>query len=54
MRYTNSKETMEWWYPHTKKLKYCLSTKFNEHKNEFGKGWSSGSASMNGTTIYSL
>ena len=30
---------MKWWDPHTKKLKYFPSTKFDEYNNKFGKGW---------------
>ena len=39
----NIRATMKWWDPHTKKLKYFSSAKFDEHKNKFGKGWSPGS-----------
>ena len=38
MGYTNSRDTMKWWYTHTKKLKYCSSENFDEHDNKFGKG----------------
>ena len=31
---------MKWWGPHTKKIKYCSSAKFDEHNNKFGKRWS--------------
>ena len=34
MGYTNIIETMKYWDPHTKKLKYCLPTKFDEHNNK--------------------
>ena len=37
---TNIRATMKWWYPHTKKLKYCPSEKIDEHNNKSGKGWS--------------
>ena len=40
MGYTNIRATMKWWYPHTKKLKYCPSEKIDEHNNKSGKGWS--------------
>ena len=40
---TNIRATIKWWDPHTKILKYCSSVKFNEHNNNFGKGWSPGS-----------
>ena len=33
---------MKWWDQHTKKLIYCSSTKFDEHNNKLGKGWSPG------------
>ena len=46
MVYTNSRATMKWWDPHTKILKYCSSTKFDELNNNFGKGWSPGSELM--------
>ena len=32
----------ELWHPHTKKLKK-ISTKFDEHNNKCGRGWSPGS-----------
>ena len=31
--YKNSRATMKCWDPHTKKLKYCSSAKFDEHNN---------------------
>ena len=48
MVYTNSRATIKLWYPHTKKLKYWLSAKFDEHNNNFGKGWSPGSNILKG------
>ena len=45
---------MKWLEPHTKRLKYFLSTKFNEHINKFGKGWSPGSKLMFGRNIPTL
>ena len=51
MGYTNSIFTMKWWDPHTKRLKYCSSAKFDEHNNKFGRGWSPGSELMLGTNI---
>ena len=42
---------MQQWDPYKKRLKYCSSTKFDEHKNKFGKGWSPGSELMLGTNI---
>ena len=54
MGYTNIRVTMKWWYPHTKKLKYCSSGKIDEHSNKFGKGWSPGSELMLGTNISTL
>ena len=51
MVYTNSRDTMIWWDPQTKKLKYCSYENFNEHNNTFEKIWSHGSALMNGTNI---
>ena len=43
MGYTKIITTMKWWYPHKNKLKYCPSANFDEHKNIFFKGWSTGS-----------
>ena len=54
MGYTNIRATIKWWDPHTKELKYFLSTKFDEHNNKFGKGWSPGSELMNDTNISTL
>ena len=54
MGYTDSIATMKWWDPYTKRLKYCLSEKFDEHNNKFGKGWSPGSEIMIGTNISTL
>ena len=54
MCYTNSRATIEWWDPHTKKLKYFSSEKFDEHNNKFGKGWSPGSKIKLGTNILTL
>ena len=45
---------MKWWDPHTKKLKYFLSAKFDEYNNKFGKGWSPGSQIMTRTNIYTF
>ena len=42
---------MKYWDPHKKRLKYCSSAKFDEHKNKFCKGWSPGSELMLGTNI---
>ena len=52
MDYTTSISTMELWDPQSNKLKYFLSSKFDEHNNKFGKGWSPVSTLMNGTNIY--
>ena len=52
--YTNNRATMKWWYPHTKKLKYCSSENFDEHKNKFGKRWSPGSELMLGKNTSTL
>ena len=49
MGHTTSISTMKWWDPHTNKLKYCSSTKFDEHKNKFVKGLSPVSELMTGT-----
>ena len=49
MGYTNSRATTKWWDPHTNKLKYCSSAKFDEHNNNFGKGWSLSSELMKRT-----
>ena len=38
MGYTNSRATMKWWDPRTKKIKHFSSAKFDEHNNKFGKG----------------
>ena len=46
MGYTNSIDKMKWWEPHTKKIRYCSSAKFDEHNNKFVKGWSPGSDLM--------
>ena len=54
MGYTNIVATIKWWYPHTKKLKYFSSAKFDEHKNKFGKWWSPGYPLINGTNISAL
>ena len=54
MGYTNSRATMKGCYPHTKILKYCSYTKFDEHNNEFVKGRSPGSELMIGTNISTL
>ena len=51
MGYTNIRATMKWWDPHTNKFKYCSSTRFEDHNNKFGKGWSPGSEFMIGTNI---
>ena len=42
---------MKSWYPHTKKIKYCSSAKFDEHNNKFGKGCSPGFELMLGKNI---
>ena len=54
MGYTKSISTIKWWYPHTKKLKYYLSAKFENYNNKFGKGWSPGSELMLGTNKYTF
>ena len=54
MGYTKTRYTIKWWDPHTKKLKYCSSGKFGEHKNKFGKGWSPGSELISGTNNSTL
>ena len=54
MDYTNIIATIKQWDPHTKKLKYCLSIKFDEHNNQFGKGWSPGFDFMNRKIISAL
>ena len=48
MVYTNSRSTMKFWEPYTKKPKYCSFAKFDEHNNKFGKIWSPGSELMRG------
>ena len=52
--YTNIRYTIEWWNPHTNKLKYFSSECFDEHNNKFGKGWSPGSEITSGTNISTL
>ena len=37
MSYTNIIATIKWWDPHTKKLKYCSSEIFDEHKENLVK-----------------
>ena len=54
MVYINSRSIMKWWYPHTKKLRYFSSEKFDEDNNKLGKGWSPVSELMLGTNIYTL
>ena len=54
MGYTDRISTMKWWDPHTKKLRYVSSAKFDEHNNKFGKRWSPGSELMLGTNISTL
>ena len=54
MGYTNIRDTMKWWDPHTKNLKYCSSAKFDENKNKFGKVWSPCSELMLGTNTSTL
>ena len=54
MGYTNRRATMKWWYPQTKKLKYCSSANFYEHNNKFGKGWSPGYKLIANTNISTL
>ena len=54
MGYTNSRDTMKLWEPHTNKLKYCSSANFYEHKDKFGKGWTPGSELITGTTVSTL
>ena len=54
MGYTTIRTTIKWWYPHIKKLKYCSSIKFDEHKNKFEKICSPGSELMTGTNVSTL
>ena len=54
MSYKNSRATLKWWHPHTKKPKYISSAKFDEHHSKFGKGWSPGSELMLGTNTFTL
>ena len=54
MGYTNSRATMKWWDPHTNKLRYRSSGKFDDHNNKFGKGWSLGSGLIIGTNTSTL
>ena len=50
----NIRSTIKWWNPHTNRLRYCSSTKFDEHNNKFGKGWSPVSELMLGANISTL
>ena len=54
MGYKKRRATLQWWDPHTKKIKYFLSANFDKHNNKFGKGWSQGSELMIGTNTYTL
>ena len=54
MGYTNSRYTMKLWESHTNKIKYCSSAKIYEHKDKFGKGWTTGSELITGTTVSTL
>ena len=54
MCYDNRRVTMKWWDQYSKKLRYFSSAKFDKHNNKFGKGWSSGSALINGKNISAL
>ena len=54
MVYTNSKATLKWWDPHTKRLKYCPSINFDVHNSNLNKGWSPGSEIMLGTNNFTL
>ena len=54
MVHANIIDTMKWRYPHTKKLRYCSSEFFDEHKNKVGKGWSPGSLLMIVTNTFTL
>ena len=54
MGYTNSRTTIKWWKPHTKKLEYGSSGKIDEHNNKFGKGWSPSYEIMTGTNVSTL
>ena len=47
----NRRATMKCWYPHTNRLKYCSSAKFDEQNNKFGKFLLLGSEVMIGTNI---
>ena len=54
MSYTNIRAIIKWWYPYTKKLKYCSFEKFDEDHNKFGKLWLPGSELMLGTNNSTL
>ena len=54
MGYTSIGDKIKWWYPHTKKLKYCSSTKFDKHNNKILKVRSPGYEIMNGANISTL
>ena len=49
MVYTNSIATIKWWDTYIKRLRYCSSAQFDEHKNKFVRGWSPCSELMLGT-----
>ena len=51
---TNSRATIKYRYPHTKKHKYYSYKFFDEHNNKFGKGWSPVSKLMLGMNISTL
>ena len=54
MGHINSRSTMKWWDPRTKKLKYCSSKTIDEYNNKFGKVWSPGYELMLGTNTSTL
>ena len=45
---------MKWWELHTKKPKYYLFEHFDEHNNNFSRGWSPGSELITDTDVFTL
>ena len=45
---------LKWWDPHTNKIKYFPSSKFDKYNNKVGQGWSPGSEIMLGTNMSTL
>ena len=54
MGYTSRRATMKWWDPHTKRLKYYSSAKFDKHNSKLGKGWPTVSELITGTIFFTI